>query len=488
MSGFKLLREPNLDARHSAFDYQQEAVDQIKSLDYGAVFHEQGLGKTKIAIDIALSWLQNGEVDSVLIVVKKSLIANWTDELQVHTHIRPRLLSQNRQANFFAFNSPVRLYLTNYEVVKSEKNRLKLFLEARRVGVVLDEAQKIKNPDAALSKSFLELSPLFERRLILTGTPVANRPYDIWSQIFFLDQGKSLGSDFGSFKETLDLPDGESAIAKDAFEQSLGQIFPKISNFCVRETKDGGRISLPTKEYVTHVTDWENRQLEIYENVKNELRTIVVSDGVPTYDESEGILKRLLRLVQIASNPSIIDESYKADPGKFTYLDNELSRIVSNGEKAIVWTSFIKGANWLRERLVDYGTQKVHGQMKIEDRNRAIKKFKTDQNCRILVATPGAAKEGLTLTVANHVLFYDRSFSLDDYLQAQDRIHRISQTKKCYVYNFIMRDSVDEWVDTLLEAKRVAAKYAQGDITRNNYDELMNYDFAEALRRILGAE
>ena len=100
MTGFKLLREPVLDTRHTAFDYQQEAIDQIKTLEYGGVFHEQGLGKTKIAIDILLYWLQSGTVDSVLLVVKKGLIANWCEELETHSHIRPRIITQDKKANF----------------------------------------------------------------------------------------------------------------------------------------------------------------------------------------------------------------------------------------------------------------------------------------------------------------------------------------------------------------------------------------------------
>ena len=75
-------------------------------------------------------------------------------------------------------------------------------------------------------------------------------------------------------------------------------------------------------------------------------------------------------------------------------------------------------------------------------------------------------KEGLTLTVANHAVFYDRSFSLDDYLQAQDRIHRISQEKPCHVKNLVAAGTVDCWVDALLAAKHLAAQLGQGDITR----------------------
>ena len=108
-----------------------------------------------------------------------------------------------------------------------------------------------------------------------------------------------------------------------------------------------------------------------------------------------------------------------------------------------------------------------------------------EPSCRVLVATPGAAKEGLTLTAANHVIFYDRSFSLDDYLQAQDRIHRISQGKTCYVTNLIMQDSIDEWVDVLLHSKQLAAQLAQGDVSLEYYQSQMSYDFGHVLRAIL---
>src|SRR6185295_11387695 len=99
-----------------------------------------------------------------------------------------------------------------------------------------------------------------------------------------------------------------------------------------------------------------------------------------------------------------------------------------------VWTSFTENADWLTRQLREYGAVKLHGKMAMEQRNAAIATFKQDAAARILVATPGAAKEGLTLTVANTAVFYDRNFSLDDYLQAQDRIHRISQTTPCYIY------------------------------------------------------
>jgi SNF2 family DNA or RNA helicase len=83
-------------------------------------------------------------------------------------------------------------------------------------------------------------------------------------------------------------------------------------------------------------------------------------------------------------------------------------------------------------------------------------------------------------------MFYDRSFSLDDYLQAQDRIHRISQDRECHIYNLIMADSVDEWVDVLLAAKHMAAKLGQGDIDVEAYGAGISYEFAAMLKTVLG--
>lgn len=194
-----------LDARHAGFAFQVQAVEAVKGLPFAALFHEQGLGKTKMGIDLALEWIRAGEIDSVLIVTKRGLIANWTDEVKTHTHLTARVLDQNRNSNFFALNSPARLYLMHYEAVKSEERRLALFLKTRRVAAILDEAQKIKNPDSDLAKTFHRLAGGFARRVIMTGTPVANRPFDLWSQIYFLDEGKALGSDFEEFRRHLDL-------------------------------------------------------------------------------------------------------------------------------------------------------------------------------------------------------------------------------------------------------------------------------------------
>jgi SNF2 family DNA or RNA helicase len=87
--------------------------------------------------------------------------------------------------------------------------------------------------------------------------------------------------------------------------------------------------------------------------------------------------------------------------------------------------------------------------------------------------------------VANHAIFFDRSFSLDGYLQAQDRIHRISQRRECHIWNLIATGTVDDWVDMLLAPKHLAAQLAQGDINSTEYRRRANYDFGRVVREIL---
>jgi len=103
---------------------------------------------------------------------------------------------------------------------------------------------------------------------------------------------------------------------------------------------------------------------------------------------------------------------------------------------------------------------------------------------KILIANPAAAKEGLTLTSANNAIYLDRSFKMDDYLQSQDRIHRISQTKKCNIIKLIARKTIDEYTDEILEKKELVARYALGD--SNNLDIKRQCLSKEDLLNILG--
>ena len=487
MSNINYFHNLNTILKHEAFPYQKEAFNEIKDLPYSAIFHEQGLGKTKIAIDLMLYWLKEKNIDCVFVVTKKQLVNNWYNEFKEHTHIIPKVLSSDKKDNFYVLNSTIRIIITNFETISSEKERIKLFLKTRNVAIVIDESTKIKNPDSKLSKDFFDISPLFKIKTIMTGTPVANRPYDIWSQIYFLDQGKSLGDDFNVFKNrtnlTNDLNIKESK--REEFEYSVASIFDKIKNFTVRETKNSGIISLPRKKYYYIYANFEKCQKDMYMKIKDDLSILIQKNNEAILDENEETLKRLLRLVQVASNPRLVDDFYGYNSGKEICLDHLINEIISRNEKVIIWSSFIENIDYFYEKYKKYNPVKIHGKMTLDLRNKSVSSFKNDHTCKILFATPQSAKEGLTLTVANNVIFYDRGFNLDDYLQAQDRIHRISQKKECNIYNILMKDSVDIWIDKLLIAKQNAAFLAQGDYKLSQYEKKADYSFGDMIKQIL---
>lgn len=487
----KLLQKSHYDysTKHEAFPYQHEAFLEIKDRDYAAIFHEQGLGKTKIAIDLLLYWLKDREIDTVLIVTKKTLVKNWIEEFGEHTNIRPKILDSNKRSNFFVFNSRAEVVVTNFETVSSECERMSLFLKTRNVGIIIDESTKIKNPESKLTQDFFKLAPLFKIRVIMTGTPVANRPYDLWAQVFFLDQGASLGQDFRAFKGECNLSNEleHSEIQRGRFETAVSHIYDRISEFSVRETKKSGIISLPSKKYISFYVGFEDEQRRIYEQIRTEMTMTIHRGDTSLFDESQDSLKRLLRLVQAASNPKLLDDRYDAVSSKEETLDDLIKEIIDRGEKMIVWSIFTDNIDYFTKKYKVYDAVKITGKMSVEERGRSVDKFKYGES-KILFATPQSAKEGLTLTVANNCIFYDRGFNLDDYLQAQDRIHRISQKKQCNIYNLIVAESIDMWVDKLLKAKQSAAFLAQGDIDLKQYQAEIDYSYSDLVRQILNID
>lgn len=478
-----LRKPPLLAGKHDAYPYQLDAVRAVRSLEYAAVFHEQGLGKTKIAIDLIHFWLDEDAVDTVFVITKKSLVRNWMNEVQAHSYLTPWVLSTSRRLNSIALNSPVLVYVLNYEVIASNMELINSFLATCRVAAILDESQKIKNPESRLARCFHKLASCFERRIIMTGTPVANRPFDIWSQIRFLDGGAALGKSFAEFRAAHDLP--TRGVARQEYGSQLSEIMNRIRRFSVRDTKRSAGIELPDKTIVSHRVTLAPRQRKVYRAYRDRLRhDMLAGSGEVLSDSAEDLLKRLLRLVQCASNPVLVDPTYDEIPGKFGKLMSIVDTHVRES-KIIVWSSFVGNVEWLAGQLGDHQPAVVHGRKAVHDRDQAIAAFKQDDNCRLLIATPGAAKEGLTLTVANHAVFFDRSFSLDDYIQAQDRIHRISQVRTCYVYNLIAHGTIDDWIDLLLNAKYQAAQVAQGDISVADFEAAFSYNLHDALQNIL---
>lgn len=456
----------SFEDRTRAHPFQDVAVRRLRDLEYAGVFHEQGLGKTKIGLSIALYWLRKTDVDVVLVVTKKLIIPTWLREVQKHTELVAVQLGPRLASAAMSLTGPGRFFVTNYEQLPKLEDLLRRWLKARAVGVILDESHAIKNPDRGVSKLLHSLRTEFVRRLIMTGTPSANRPYDMWNQIRFLDGGTSFGMDYDDAKRQLDLP--KTKAESDGFVLRLQQLNAKLALFTSRETKASAGIDLPPKYFHTWSAHLEPRQALLYADYAAEARVLVTRSDVLTFDDTTPLLKRIARLLECVANPVAIDQSYGEQPGKDSVLLEVLAREV-HGRKAIIWTSYRANTERLRTLVGSNRSVVVHGGIGASSRLRRLEKFSHESSGpQLLIATPASCKEGLTLTQATHVVYYDRSLSLDDYEQSQDRIHRISQTRACHVHRIIALDTVDDWVDVLLDVKKAAASVAQGDLAADS--------------------
>jgi len=453
--------EFNYSPKTEPLSHQIDAIEFIKKNRNIPLFDEQGLGKSKTVIDALCSNIEKKELDCALIVCKKTLLFNWQNEINFHSHLFPVVISGTKTRRARSYQVYAQFYIINYESLVEQIEVIKLLLENRKCALVLDESQKIKNPDANVTKTILSIKDLPKKKIIITGTPIANKPEDIWSQFYFLDGGELLGRDFQVFKKKYKLHlKGETDL--DKYQKRLLDLRERIESASIRRTKDV--LDLPEKKYVDVVVELSPIQKEIYDTARQELSVEIENDdGDALVENIENYLVKLLRLTQIASNPGLLNENYQEIPSKVIELDRLLSDIVDNGEKAIVWTSFRRNIRALRKRYSKFGALMLFGDIQIKERATIVEKFMNESKNKVLIANPAAAKEGLTLTSANNAIYLDRNFKMDDYLQSQDRIHRISQRKKCQIIKLIAKDTIDEYTDEILEKKQIIAQFALGD-------------------------
>jgi SNF2 family DNA or RNA helicase len=471
----------DLSPRTGAFPHQLEAERFIQGMTAVALFDEQGLGKTKIVLDVLLHEIQAGSIDGALIVCKHGLLPTWQSEIEKHTHVRGVVLSGSPGQTGLALMVYSAFYLTSYSLLHRELPRVRDLLRLRKMALVLDESHAIKNPKARTTKDLLSLSTLAHKRVILTGTPIANYPEDLWSQFYFLDGGKTLGSDFEAFRLYYNLGSGKGRRSVTA--PDLTALAKQIRPLALRRTKQG-TLELPEKSYESRTISLDGRQAEMYEQIRDELRLELLKDGrlIESID-LENVLERLLRLVQVCSNPALIDPEYSETPVKFRILDSLIKDLTNNDEKAVVWSQFVANVRLLSHRYRELGSACIHGGVELSNRQRIVDQFQTRPEKRLIFAVPAAAREGLTLTAANHAIYLDRNFNLVDYLQSQDRIHRIGQERTCMITKIVAQGTVDDFVESVLQRKLEIAETVHAGVKPKHLGEVIERSDVE---RVLG--
>src|SRR5205823_7351302 len=185
------------------FDHQRKGTKFLRENERAGLFDEQGLGKSKQLIDAITAEISACSIRGAVIVCPNGLKSNWASEVAKFSPLPCVVFGSGRAARRSAFTAMrAAFYVINYESVPAEMASLKALLQFKPMALILDESHRIKTPAAKVTRAIHKLRSYASRRYILSGTPVANRPDDLWSQMFFLDDGQALGNSFEEFQKT----------------------------------------------------------------------------------------------------------------------------------------------------------------------------------------------------------------------------------------------------------------------------------------------
>jgi non-specific serine/threonine protein kinase len=438
---------PGPELRAELRPYQQTGVrwlSFVAGLGLGACLaDDMGLGKTLQVLAFLLARKRAQKADGPsLLVVPASLLGNWLAEIERFAPtLRTRL--EHPSAPEEQQESPD-LVITTYGMLL----RKPALASAGWDVAVLDEAQAIKNPGARQTRAVKELKARV--RIALTGTPVENRPLDLWSIFDFLNPGL-LGSAqaFGKFVKKLE-------------KRGYGPLRELTRPYLLRRLKTDKDVirDLPDKTEVTAFCGLTRQQAALYQQTVEDLtRSLKGADGM----KRRGlVLASLTRLKQICNHPSqwLGDGDYLPEAsGKFARLSALCEEIAARQEKVLVFTQFRELTEPLATHLQQvFGAPGLvlHGETKVRERAALVESFqKSDAPFFVLSLKAGGT--GLNLSAASHVIHFDRWWNPAVEEQATDRAFRIGQKRNVLVHKFVCRGTVEEKIDAMLADKRAVA-------------------------------
>jgi len=454
-SRFELLSQP-VKFQGKLREYQVKGYSWLAFLrrwGLGACLgDDMGLGKTVQTLALLQEERNRGEKRPVLLICPTSVVNNWrkeaeqfTPDLRVHVHHGADRLKTT------AFKKAAKssaLVISSYGLLFRDLASLS---KQEWAGVILDEAQNIKNPETKQAKAARALRS--DYRIALTGTPVENHVGDLWALMDFLNPG-FLGSQ-ALFRERFFNPIqlyGDSA----ASERLKAMTAP----FILRRLKTDSSIisDLPDKIEMKQYCTLTREQASLYKAVVDEMQErIETAEGI---DRRGLILALLVKLKQVCNHPAQFlgdNSAVENRSGKVQRLTELLGEIRESGERALVFTQFMEMGKLLQHYLQElYGEEVffLHGSLSRKRRDELIEAFQqSDHAPRIFILSLKAGGSGLNLTRANHVIHYDRWWNPAVENQATDRAFRIGQKHNVEVHKFITAGTLEERIDEMIERK-----------------------------------
>ena len=472
------------------FDHQRNHLEKHSEEKAWGLLWEQGTAKTKPIIDTAAIKYMNDQIDGLLVVAPPGVERNWnTDEIpkhlpddisfdtmtQVFLTAKKGTKAHRRAMDLLMEWKGLSVLLISYNafMTKEGKDTVRKFLRHRRVLYVLDESHMIKTPNAKRTKSIVASGKYADYRRILTGTPVAVGPFDLYSQIRFLDEyfWKNRGIHgsvefrqfFGRWFTRADcqkLHGYDPGYDKLLEYQNLDQLREWLAEITDRVVKDDV-LDLPPKLYSKRYFEMSREQKAAYERLDEELM-LEVGDDIIT---AELPIVKLLRFQQIACNyvPVGEDEPVHMFSNKNPRMNVMEDIRDTTHHPAIIWARFTHDVDQLMDLL---GDDAVRYDGSVDDDTAERNKLAFQKgDAQWFVGTAQKGGPGLTLTEAKTMIYYSNSFRLIDRLQSEDRCHRAGMDEHPVNYiDLVANGTVDEHIVNNLRNKRDVAVDIQGDV------------------------
>lgn len=423
---------------------------RLASAGLGALLaDDMGLGKTVQAIAALLRLKEEGLLRPAIVVAPVTVLSNWEAEIArfapglsaARHHGQARAKTRDALVAILLSHD---IILTSYQTLRADA----ALLAGMEYGAaILDEAQAVKNPGAAMARATRSLRA--RCRIALTGTPVENRPLDLWSHFAFLNPGL-----LGTRKEFL--ASYEKPIAEGDGE-ALESLRRRSAPFILRRTKEAVLDDLPPKEEIVRWIDLGPAQAAYYEALR---RQCADSVGRSLADRGVGrsavcVLEALLRLRQAAIHPALVSEAHASiDGAKIADAAGLALRLVDEGHRALVFSQFTSALALVRERLEAAGQAYEYLDGQTRDRAERIARFQAGTGGGVFLLSLKAGGVGINLTNADYVLLLDPWWNPAAESQAVDRAHRMGQKKPVTVYRLVARGTIEEKVLLLQERKR----------------------------------
>ncbi len=475
---YQLIKPPE-DLSHDLRAYQHRGyswLNRLTSVNLGACLaDDMGLGKTIQTLGTLLQKAQAGQQKPALIIVPTSTVRNWLNEADKFT---PQLrMAQHHGPARAKTESELREQLQTTDALVTSYGTAvldaDLLSSVQWSGVVLDEAQNVKNPSAARAKACRAMPAQY--RIALTGTPVQNHAGDLRSIMNFLNPGL--------LRHTAPQRREQS----DRSTEGRTKLRDATRPFILRRLKTDPEIkgTLPERIEANVACALTVEQAALYEATLQDLEHELQNKDA--FHRGRNILAVITRLKQICNHPAQFlrdDDSNPERSGKMTRLTELMEEIVANDEKAVIFTEYVRMAKVMQLGLEQHTGQRphvFHGQLSTEAREQMTNRFAEQQDQHALIVSLRAGGTGINLTAANHVFHYDRWWNPAVENQATDRVHRIGQTKTVQVHKLICAGTLEEHIDRVIRSKA----HLGDELVSAGDDwlrEMSNEDIRQALR------